>query len=77
MIAKRIVAWRLENCEKPGNEHFVDDYEIVAPSVVLVAVRDGKQTEFKNLDEVWSLVHDEEAFVEHVQKEIRALLPKP
>ena len=66
--------WQVVNYESPGNEHFATDYEIFAPTVVLVERRGGSQTEWKNLDRVWELVDDKEAFVRYVQSETETML---
>ena len=66
--------WRVINYEQPGNGHFAADYGIVAPAVVLVERKGGRQTKWKNLDKVWDLLNDEAAFVEHVQAELTGFL---
>ena len=57
-----------------GNEHFTTDYEIFAPTVVLVSISDGSEQSWKNLDRVWELVDDKEAFVEYVRSETKTML---
>jgi len=66
--------WRVVNYESPGNEHFAADYEIFAPTVVLVEMRDGAQQAWKNLDRVWELVDDKQAFLQYVQSETETML---
>ena len=68
------LAWRVVNYESPGNEHFATDYEVIAPTVVLVRKSGGAATQWKNLDRVWELVGDKEGFCEYVEIETRALL---
>jgi len=69
--------WQVVNFDEPANEHFQKDYELAAPSVVLVRFRGGKQTDWKNLPEVWELVGDKKAFVEFVTKSVREFLAGP
>ena len=64
--------WRVINVEEPGNEHFVQDYQLVSKALVLVAKEDSKQTRWKNLQKVWTLVGDKEEFIQYVRDEIRA-----
>jgi hypothetical protein len=71
------LTWRVVNYESPGNEHFATDYEIFAPTVVLVAVSGGAQEEWKGLDRVWELVDDKDAFVQYVQSETETMLQGP
>jgi len=62
------------NVETEGNEHFVDDYQLVSQAVVLVDYRDGVQEKWKNLDQVWDLVHTDDAFTGYVRDEVRSFL---
>jgi len=68
------LAWRVVNVEEAGNEHFIQDYQLFSKSLVLVAKEGEKQTRWKNLQEVWTLVGDKDAFIQYVQDEIRAYL---
>lgn len=68
------VEFQLVNIEKEGNQHFVQDYKLYTKSVVLSDLRDGKETQWKNLDQVWTLLGNKDKFIEYVQKEVRALL---
>ncbi len=77
-FADQIKAGRVEikavNVEEPGNRHFVDDYKLVTKSVVLVDGRKQKAGRWKNLERVWELVRNEEAFGKYVQSEVKAFL---
>ena len=66
--------WRVINVEEPGNEHFVQDYQLVSKALVLVGKEDSKQTQWKNLQDIWTLVNNKEAFIKYVQTEIRSYL---
>ncbi|MBN1419697.1 MAG: hypothetical protein JXP34_13040 [Planctomycetes bacterium] len=68
------LTWRVVNIDEPANEHFVDDFQLATRSVVLVDVRDGKRTAWKNLERIWELVGDKEAFISYIQDETRAYL---
>jgi hypothetical protein len=69
--------WQVVNFDEPANEHFQKDYELAAPSVVLVRFQGGKQADWRNLPEVWELVGDKKAFVEFVTKSVREFLAGP
>ena len=71
------IQWQVINYESPGNEHYATDYEVVAPNVVLVTFKDGKQTKWKGLPEVWEHVGDKAAFTSFVQNSLRAFLGEP
>jgi hypothetical protein len=66
--------FRVVNVEEPGNEHFVDDYELSARSVVLSALRNGREAKWTRLDRVWQLVRDRDAFVEYITDSTNAFL---
>jgi hypothetical protein len=66
--------WYAVNVEEPQNEHFVEDYELTTRSLVLVEMEGGEQTRWKNLQRVWELVADREAFMAYVQQETRSYL---
>ena len=77
-FAKQLAGGRLRgqvvDYELPENRHFATDFELAAPTVVLVEMSGGGRKQWKNLDRVWELVGDKEAFVEYVQQEMRAWL---
>lgn len=58
--------YRVVNIETPGQEHYLDDYNCIKNSLVLVSFRDGQQVEFENLDRVWELLQAPEQFNEYV-----------
>jgi hypothetical protein len=62
------------NVDISSNEHFVKDYELAVRSVVLSRLEGGKETNWRRLDKVWQLVHDEAAFAAYLREEISLLL---
>jgi len=66
--------WQVVNIDKPGNGHFVTDYQLHTRAIVISKIKDGKQTEWKNLDKIWELVGDKKAFVNYVQYEVAMYL---
>jgi hypothetical protein len=62
--------WKVINVEEPGNEHFVKDFNLFTQQVILVEKVGGKQTRWKNLDQVWSLLNNESQFVSYIQSEL-------
>jgi len=62
------------NVEADGNEHFVEDYELVSQALVLVDYRDGVQQKWKSLERTWELVHTEDEFDGYVRDEVRTFL---
>lgn len=66
--------WQVVNYELPENGHFAADYELIAPTVVLVEISGGSRKQWKNLARVWELVGNKEAFLEYVQNGIQDYL---
>lgn len=66
--------WRVVSYEDSGNEHFVMDYNLAAPCVVLVTMQDGKQVQWRSLPEVWEHVGDKPKFIEFVKKNVKEVL---
>jgi hypothetical protein len=60
--------WQVVNVDATGNEHFIEDYMLASKTVVLVEVVDGEETKWEQLNKVWELVDDKEAFVDYVQE---------
>ncbi|MEW6182998.1 MAG: nitrophenyl compound nitroreductase subunit ArsF family protein [Bacillota bacterium] len=73
-IKDRQLLWHVVNVEEPGNEHFIQDYQLYSQSVVLVEMQNGKQTRWKNLKKVWSLLNDKAVFQKYVQEEVSTFL---
>ena len=73
-IRKGELEFRVINLDEPVNEHFVQDFLISTRSVVLAQYVGDKQTKWKNLQRVWDLVGDHDAFIEYVHAETKTLL---
>jgi hypothetical protein len=73
-IKTKRLEFRVVNVDEPQNEHFVQDYQLSASSVVVVRFNKGEQTDWKNLQLVWELVPDHDAFMVYVQEETKAFL---
>ena len=61
------------NIDEPENQHFVQDYQLVTRSLVLVKYENGKQTAWKNLPAVWQNVGDQQAFFNYVKTEVESI----
>lgn len=73
-MEQNIIIWKAINTDLKENKHYEKEYDLLFSSLILAKVENGKQVEWKNLQKVWELVWDTEAFEEYVQKEIRAYL---
>jgi hypothetical protein len=75
-LASGELAWRVVNTDEPKNKHFVQDFELVTKSLVLVEVSEGKVKRWKNLDKVWQLVGNQDAFADYDSQETRTFIGK-
>jgi len=63
---------RVVNYDEPEHKHFRQDFDLVAPSLVLAAIHEGKQGEWEDLPRIWELKDDKASFLKYVQGELRA-----
>jgi len=68
------IEFKVINVEEPGNEHFVDDYKLYTKSVILSDVKNGKEAGWKNCENVWTLLGNDQKFIEYIQSEVKAFL---
>jgi len=73
-LASGRLDWRVVNTDEPDNKHFVQDFELVTRSLVLVEYRDDKVSRHENLQQVWQLVRDKERFLDYVRASTREFL---
>ncbi len=66
--------WASVDFQKNGD--FAERYGVAASGVLLVVIRNGRETERVNLEEVWTKVKDPPAFKTYVADAIRKHLPK-
>ncbi|MFH0920758.1 MAG: nitrophenyl compound nitroreductase subunit ArsF family protein [Fibrobacterota bacterium] len=68
------VVFKMVNIEEPQNKHFVDEYGVYTKSVVLSDLKSGKQMKWKNLDQVWNMIGQDDAFKAYIVKEVKPYL---
>ena len=68
------IIWQVENFEQEGNEHFAKEYQLYSQSLILSRQHDGKEIEWKNLDQIWKLVGNKDKFITYVQREVKTFL---
>ncbi|MBN1602903.1 MAG: hypothetical protein JW915_14945 [Chitinispirillaceae bacterium] len=68
------VEMKVINVEEKGNEHFAKDYKLYTKSVIVSDVKDGKEITWKNLDKVWTLLGDQNKFIDYIKTEVKTSL---
>ena len=66
--------WKMVNVDEPQNIHFIQDYQLFTKSVVLVKMREGKQVNWKYLDQVWNLLGDKKVFQDYITSEVSTFI---
>ncbi len=75
-ITKGRLEYKMVNVQLPENRHFVKDYQLFTKSLVLVRFENGKQAEYKVLNDTWELVGDKKAMQAYVEREVRGYLSR-
>jgi len=73
-LAEKRLAFEPVNYDQPENAHFLKDYELPCPSLVVVRRTDGKDERWKLLGETWERVENPVKFNEYVEREVETLL---
>jgi hypothetical protein len=70
-IASGRIVLQTINLDGPGNEHFVQDYQLISKTVIVSDRAKGQEVGWENLQEVWSKQKDEQAFEAYVVDAVR------
>ena len=76
-IAHKDLLFRVINAETPENYHFIQEFQLTNPTVILARKEEGQVLQFKNLNQVWKLVKNKEQFRTYIREEVRAMLKGP
>ena len=52
--------FRVVDLDAEGNEHFPKDYDFFYNTIIVVDVKKGKDSRFKNLEKLWEIYEDKE-----------------
>jgi len=66
------IEWRAIDYQKPGNEHFTTDFQLLTGGVVLVEFRRGRPDRWKALTEAWNMTGDRARLSRHLEEAIVA-----
>jgi hypothetical protein len=68
------LTFQVVNVEERGNEHFANDYQLYAKSLILSLIKNSKEVKTKNLDKIWEYAHNKSRFIDYVTAETSAFL---
>lgn len=66
--------WRTVNTDRAENQHFVKKYKLHASTLLLSKLECGKETTWKNLEQIWRLAGQDPEFFQFVQENVKGLL---
>ena len=66
--------WLVRNYVNPEYAHFKDDFQLYTQSVVLVDMNGDQMVRWKNLNEVWTLLRNKNAYYDYIRREVEAFL---
>ena len=72
-LADGRVVWQTANFQE--RDDLARKYDVTGSTVVVVTLKDGKETRFERLEKVWELVSDPETFAKYIRAAVRAGLP--
>jgi len=70
-IAAGTVVFQTVNVDRAENKHFVEDYKLLTKSLVVADERDGKPGRWLNLEKIWDLVGNHDAYMKYVRGAVR------
>ncbi|MFC2149530.1 nitrophenyl compound nitroreductase subunit ArsF family protein [Candidatus Auribacterota bacterium] len=73
-IDNKSIIFKTVNMEKKKNGHYVKKYQLYTRAVVLSMIRNGKESEYKDLKKVWQLLGNREKFENYEKEEISTYL---
>ncbi|UCF30547.1 MAG: hypothetical protein JSV26_10925 [bacterium] len=62
------------NLDDAENRRYIDEFDILFNSVIVVERKSGKALRFKNLEKIWDIYTDREATIKHLLDEISPFL---
>ena len=73
-VAQKRLVFRPVNYDKPENAHFLKDYKLPCPSLVVVRQKGGKDEKWKLLDKTWGHVENPFKLNEYVVGEVENVM---
>ncbi len=73
-LAKGNLSVKSLNVEEAGNSHFIEQYQIAGPSLVLSKMNGASEVSWKNLDQIWNLIRTPDVYRQYVIDELNSFL---
>lgn len=69
-LENNTLVWQSINVDETINKHYIDLFKLYSKSIVLAKYENGNLKSFINLEKVWQLLRDENAFKNYIKSEI-------
>ncbi len=73
-LSAGLITWSPVNIEQPADAHFVADFGLTGPSLVLARMSEAGPAEYLKLDAVWEFLDDYGRFAEYVAGEVASFM---
>ena len=73
-LATGAFVWRALNVQAPEHEHFAAQFHLASQALILVDPRSGEPPRWQDLDWIWNLVGDDDAFTAQLAHDIDAFM---
>lgn len=70
-LASGKLVLRVIDVDQPENHHFIEDYQLTSKAVILNFRVDGEKKNWSDMDKVWDLLDEPEAFRAYLAEPIR------
>ena len=74
MLRSGEMVYRMADYDTDEHNHFLNDFDLFAQSLVIIEMVDGKMTRWVKLDKIWDLLNDKDAFFNYVRDEATAFI---
>jgi hypothetical protein len=64
------------NVDDPENRYYLEQFEILSNSIVIVEKKSGVILRFKNLESIWDVSEDRDAVTQLLRNEVAEFLPE-
>ncbi|NPU96242.1 MAG: hypothetical protein HPY51_03385 [Candidatus Omnitrophica bacterium] len=69
-LQEGILEWHVINMEEPRYQHFVNDFQLTAPSVILAKIQNGQTIQWETVEEVWNYAETPALFSDFLKEKI-------
>lgn len=73
-LSNRILSVKSFNIEEPSNHHFIEQYQITGPSLVLSQMQGTKEVNWKDLDQIWRLIRTPAEYKAYIVSELESFM---